>query len=172
VNGARYVGWGAAFRWDLKSARYVGGGNIEKPFKLYWTGDLNGDGIGDFITVTRDKARLYEFLYGTKLWETDRKDHSIPYKIFGVQIGCGVYGKFKEVWREETSREPYGPSPGDDPENLEAFEIRIEKEPSSEIPSVCIYSTAGGCTARTCLDPPVRCLYLSKWETVAAPPKQ
>jgi len=171
TKGNRPIRAGIALGWDLKSARNVGGGEVSRPYPLHWTGDLNGDGIGDVVTIRRDKTNLYQYLSGREAWDGERKDRIIPYKIFDVRIGCGLNNEFKDVWSEETAREPYAPRPGDEPgKTLDGFELRIEKKPHTDLPSVCIYSTDPVCTTPSCQEPPIQCLDLSKWEEVGRSP--
>jgi hypothetical protein len=172
MKGDHPINSGVALDWDLKSARAVGSGKIGKPYKVHWTGDLNGDGIGDFVTVRADKARLHDFLYGTLAWEGKVKDRAVRTKLFNVMIGCGANNEFENIWSENTASESYLPT-GDIPDgDLDEFELRIGRNPVSDIPSVCIYSTSGECRTPSCEGKPIECLDLSKWEGAARSPGQ
>jgi hypothetical protein len=170
----RLANSGRAVSWDLKSARYVGGGDVDKPYKLLWAGDLNGDGIGDLINVRRDKTHLYDYLYGREAWDGDTKDYVIPFKIFEVELGCGRNNQFRNIWTEETARAPYAPEvgTGEPGDSLEDFDLRIEKRPNTDIPFACIYNSAPTCTPKPCQDPPLKCLDLSEWEKAGGAAKQ
>lgn len=156
--------WGTAIRWDLKSAREVNGrGAVGPARKLRWTGDLNGDGFGDFIVVTRGKSRLSEYVYGTMQWEGGYKDRPIPYKIFEFQIGCGANGQFEQIWKEETNQEPYYRDTGTgEPEfPLDSFDISVDETTGSDTPAVCIESP------NMLVDERPRCLDLGRWNNTA-----
>lgn len=156
--------WGTVISWDLKSARDVNGrGAVGPARKLRWTGDLNGDGFGDFIVVTRGKSRLSEYVYGTMQWEGGYRDRPIPYKIFDVQIGCGANGQFEQIWKEETNQEPYyrDTGTGEPAFPLDSFGISVDETTGSDIPAVCIESP------NMVVDERPRCLDLSRWNSTA-----
>ena len=159
--------YGTILSWDLKSARDVDQvGDVGRQYQLHWTGDLDGDGIGDFIAVTRGKSRLRDYVHGTLQWKGGYKDRPIPYKIFDVRIGCGAIGGFHRLWNEQTNRAPYyrdaGTGEPDFP--LDRFDISGEEKTGSDIPSVCIESPPMHVEA------PPYCLDLGRWESVARSP--
>jgi hypothetical protein len=148
-----------------------GQGAVGRPRKLFWTGDLNGDGIGDFIVVTRGKSRLSDHVCGTLQWEGGYKDRPIPYKVFDVEIGCGANSDFHQLWNQETIGEPYYEETGEcEPDHyypLDSFNISVAKKPGSDIPSVCIESPL----AETPLGKvPSQCLDMDRWKIVAGSP--
>ncbi len=159
-----------ALAWDLKSAQEVVDGVAGAAFSLHYAGDINGDGLGDVVVVTRRRVQLSEYLYGRAFWDGTRKDRAIPALTFKVLLGCGARNEWKTVWRQDTARAPYSPSVGaDEPgDRLDEFDLRVEQKPGSDIPSVCIYK--GGPTCAFCSNAPMRCLDLSAWRKIAAQP--
>ncbi len=154
---------GVAVAWDLKSARDVEGGDIGKPFPLHWAGDLNGDGIGDFVTVHKEKNQAAHYLSGSMAWDPVVPNPTVTYKVFDVQIGCGTDNAFHNVWTQQTDEGRYYRTEEDQevPAGLDEYQIRVDIKPNNELPSVCTYDS-DDCDAKSC-DHPVQCLDLGPW---------
>lgn len=172
MKNGKPKGEGVAFSWNLKTARNVRGGDVGPSYPLYWVGDLNGDGIGDFATVRKEKGDLVDYLIkyvgGTAAWEARMPNRKIPYKTFEVQIGCGADGAFDRMWTQKTDEDPYYQATEKGvPLGLDEYTIHIDAKPGIDLPSVCIHDS-DGCEPKSCKNRPVKCLDLSRWE-IAGP---
>jgi len=144
-----------AVAWDLKTLRHCdikGCGAKTKPF---WIGDINGDGIGDFLEVFSSINRDAQT---RGLRGPDTKP--FRYLDFQAWLGCGAQGKYLNGATITTEQEPSGPPP-------DQYSLGITDRPGSTIKSFCVYpGRRVKCSQTECDEKPSHCGDLSEWEVV------
>jgi hypothetical protein len=153
--------WGSvAVVWDLKTIRELGLRGSGFPYKLLWAGDLNGDGLGDFVYSTRE---LYQDLSNAGL--DGYGDKPFRYLKFSAHMSCGVYGKYVVSAIFQTDRRPY--TNGTYDLKPDQFSLAVTEKPGSTIKSICVYpSRKLKCTRTECNEKPIECEDFSEWERI------
>ena len=153
--------WGSSsMDWDLKIARHLGLRGSGSPYKLLWAGDLNGDGLGDFVYSTRE---LYQDLSNAGL--DGYGDKPFRYLKFSAHMSCGTYGKYVVSAIFQTDRRPY--TNGTYDLKPDQFSLAVTEKPGSTIKSICVYpSRKLKCTRTECNEKPVECEDFSEWEKI------
>jgi hypothetical protein len=149
------LGWTLRSEWSLRFVDRKG---------LIWAGDLNGDGLGDYIAAWdgywRDTSNA-------------ALDNRLPpgsfevvrWRAFQVSIGCPKFGAFANVLERNTEFAIDSDEHPNEPDNKIA--IRVLEQPGRAVRSVCIYPSRNlKCTATKCNREPDQCADLSEWESI------
>jgi hypothetical protein len=156
TSAAGAQGAGVSFSWDLKKRQWLREGWIQQPDKVFWAGDINGDGIGDYILMTPERFTDPRSAYGGP-----RETHN--YQSVVYFLGCGYEGQYYQLKELRVSRSQTPNSASPDTIERDEF-IGVTDTPGSLIKSVCVYPKGTRCTASRCDDEPNYCVDLSEWQ--------
>jgi hypothetical protein len=153
-------GGSTAMAWNLKAVRHLGLRGALSPVKLLWAGDLNGDGLGDFVYSTRETHRDVSNAgvdgYGEKPFR---------YLDFRAWLSCGALGQYLNSVILQTDHPPF--TNGTYDLKPDEYSLGIMDRPKSTIKSICVYPTRRvKCTRTKCDEDAVECEDFSDWENI------
>jgi hypothetical protein len=160
-------GGSSAVAWNLKAVRHLGFRGALSAVKLLWAGDLNGDGLGDFVYSGRETYRDLSNAgvdgYGEKPFR---------YLDFRAWLSCGAHGQYINSVILQTEHPPF--TNGTYDLKPDEYSLGITDKPNSTIKSICVYpSRRVKCTRTKCDEDSAECEDFSEWEKIekAAQPR-